>query len=206
MNQRTLANAAVPISSPLTAPDRVGASLAAKMYRPWPIDRTGTKFRAATNSVSGVIIAITSSSITVRCSGTASTFAISPVTTFTEGPKAITRSDLTFGEHVGIHLSPSSTPTAANINIQLAVLVGKVTAVNDNKITIDNREGVSRKIVVNALTTFAKSDVATSLSELSVGSAVSVQGWVDATLTHLDASSVMIDDPETLALLNAGFG
>jgi hypothetical protein len=53
------------------------------------------------------------------------------------------------------------------------------------------------------LTTFAKSDVARSLSEPSVGS---VRGWVDAPLTHLDAWSVPIDHPETLALLNEGFG
>ena len=205
MNQRTLAKAGVPTSSSPTAPDRVGALLAATLYRPWPIDRTASNVVAAMSKVSGVIIAITSSSITVRRNDAASTYAISPVTTFTEGPNAITHSDLTFGEHVGIHLSPSRTPTAANINIQEAVLTGKVMTVDDNKITIDNRKGVSGMIVVNALTTFAKSGVATSFSELNIGSVIRARGWVDATLSHLDASRVTIERPETPALPGAGF-
>jgi len=210
MNQRTLAKAAVPTSSPLTAPDRVGALLAATMYRPWSVDPTGTNAEVMTNTsangVSGVIVAITSSSITLRRRGFESTFAITPKTAFTDGPIAITLSDLTYGEHVGIQLSPSSASTAAHINIQLAVLVGRVIIVNDNKIIIDNQEGVSRTIVVNALTTFEKLDAATSLSELSVGSLVRARGTVDATLTHLDASSVEIEHLGAPALPNAGFG
>jgi hypothetical protein len=207
MNQRTLANAAVPTSSPSTAPDRVGALLAATMYRAWPRDRVvtngGVTTNAPANSVSGVVIAITSSSITVRRRGVTSTYAITPGTTFSEGPKAMTVADLTFGEHVGIHLLPSSAPTAAKINIEQAELAGKVTAVNDHKITIDNPKGVSRTIVVNALTTYARSEVTASLSELSIGSWISARGWLGATLEYLDAESVMIDGPE---IPNVGYG
>ena len=161
---------------------------------------------AMANDVSGVVIAITNSSITVRRRGAASTYAITPETTFTEDRKAITVSDLTFGEHVRIQVEPSCTPTAANINIQPAVLFGRVTALSGNKITIENEEPMSRRIVVNALTTFARSDVATSRSELSIGSLISARGWVDATLSHLDASSVTIDQPDGPALPNGGFG
>lgn len=193
MNQRTLEDVAIPTTSPLTTPDRIGTNLVATANTP-------------ANYVSGVIIAITSSSVTVRRRGAASTYAITPETTFTEDRKAITVSDLTFGEHVGIQAAPSRTPTAANINIQPAVLAGKVTALSDNKITIENEERVSRRIVVNALTTFARSDVATSLSELSIGSLISARGWFDATLSHLDASSVTIDQPDRHALPNGGFG
>jgi hypothetical protein len=207
MNQRTLANAAVPTSSPSTAPDRVGALLAATMYRAWPSDRVvtnvGVTTNAPANSVSGVVIAITSSSITVRRRGATSTYAITPGTTFSEGPKAITVADLTFGEHVGIHLLPSRTPTVAKINIQPAELTGKVTAVSDHKITIDNQEGVGRTIVVNALTTYARSDVTVSLSELSIGSWISARGWFGASLEYLDAESVMIDQP---GIPNVGYG
>jgi len=47
-----------------------------------------------------------------------------------------------------------------------------------------------------------ESDQATSLSELSIGSFISARGWVDATLSHLDASSVTIHQPDGPALAN----
>ncbi len=183
----------MPTPSPLTTPGRVRTNAEATANTP-------------ANWVTGVIIAITDSSVTVRRRGGANTYAINLATTFTEGPKAVTVSDLTFGEHVGIYVSPSGTPTAANINIQPAVLAGKVTAVCDNKITIENEEGASQTIVVNELTTFASSEVATHPSALSVGSLISAQGWVDATLSHLDAFSVTINPPDGPAPPNGGFG
>ncbi len=189
MNQRTQEDMAVPSPSSLSTPDRVGATPAAATDQPVPTDRVGTNVVATANvqanCVSGVIVAITSSSITVHRRGSLSTYAITPETTFTEGLEAITASDLTVGEHVGIQVAPSSPPSTTSINIQPAVPAGRVTAVYDNKITIHDEEGLSRTIVVNALTASAKSDVATSLSELSVGSSISARGWVDATPSHL---------------------
>lgn len=64
-------------------------------------------------------------------------------------------------------------PTATNINIQPAVLAGKAATVSGKKITIHDEDGLSRTILVNALTTIARSDVTTSLSELSVGCSIS---------------------------------
>ena len=188
MNQRTLKDAAVRT----TTADRIGTNLVA-MANP------------SVQGVDGVVIAITNSSITVRRRGAASTYAITPETTFTEDCKVITVSDVTFGEHVSIQVSPSLEPTAANVNIQPAVLVGKVTALSDNMITIENEERVSRRVAVYAQTTFAKADGVTSLSELNIGSLISARGWADATLSHLDASRVTIHQPDKLALPHGGF-
>ena len=73
MNQRTPEDVAVPTPSPLATPDRVGAIPKAAMYRPKPTDRIGAKAVATAdtpaNGVSGVNIAITSSSITARRRG-----------------------------------------------------------------------------------------------------------------------------------------
>ena len=77
MNQRTIEDVAVPTSSPLTMPDRIGTNVV-------------TTANAPANFVSGAIIATTSSSVTALRRGAASTYAITPETTFTEGPKPIT--------------------------------------------------------------------------------------------------------------------
>ncbi|MGC1419637.1 MAG: DUF5666 domain-containing protein [Acidimicrobiales bacterium] len=141
----------------------------------------------------GVITAVSSTSITVKdLDGTSSTYAITTATTFSEGPTTIDASALAIGQHVGIQLSSASSTTAVNIDVQLPVLFGTVTAVNGDTITISDPEGFARTIVVDSTTTYTKSSASATLSDVTVGSVISAQGTVDANLTSLDASSVEI--------------
>ncbi|MGA2295744.1 MAG: DUF5666 domain-containing protein [Acidimicrobiales bacterium] len=141
----------------------------------------------------GVITAVSSTSITVKdLDGTSSTYDITSATTFSEGPTTIDASTLAIGQRVGIQLSSASSTSAVNIDVQLPVLFGTVTAVSGDTITISDPEGFSRTIVVDSTTTYTKSSASATLSDVTVGSVISAQGTVDANLTSLDASSVEI--------------
>jgi hypothetical protein len=82
--------------------------------------------------------------------------------------------------------------SAVNVNIQLARLFGKVTAVSADTITIGDGQGFSRAIVVSSSTTYTSAGSASTLSAVTVGSIVGAQGAIDANGTTLDASSVTI--------------
>jgi hypothetical protein len=150
----------------------------------------------AGNFAGGTVTAVSDTSITVKdMSGTSTSYAITSATTFSEGPTTITESQLAVGQHVGIQLSSSSSTTAANIDVQLPVLFGTVTAVSGDTITISDPEGFNRTILVDSSTTFTKSGDSSTLSDVTVGSVISAQGSVDTNLTSLDASSVVIGAP-----------
>jgi hypothetical protein len=99
---------------------------------------------------------------------------------------------LAVGQHVGIQVSSTDATTAATIDVQLPVLVGTVTDVDGDTVTITDPEGFSRTIIVDSTTSYTKSSGTTSLSDVSVGSEISAEGTVDANGTSLDASSVHI--------------
>ena len=150
----------------------------------------------AGNFAGGLVTAVTDSSITVKdLSGTSTTYAITSATTFSEGPTTITASQLAVGQRVGIQLASSSSTTAANIDVQLPVLFGTVTAVSGDTIAISDPEGFSRTILVDSSTTYTKSGDSSSLDDVTVGSVISAEGTVDSNLTSLDATSVVIGAP-----------
>ena len=148
------------------------------------------------NFAGGVVTAVSSTSISVKDMDAAtSTYAITSSTTFSEGPTTVTASALALGQHVGIQLSASDDSTATSIDIQLPALFGTVTSVAGNSVVITDLEGFSRTIVVDSSTSYTKSGVTASLSDIVVGSGIIAEGTVDANLTSLDATSVVIGLP-----------
>jgi len=93
---------------------------------------------------------------------------------------------------VSIRTSSSTSTTATNIDVQLASIVGSVTAISGDTITVTDVQGFSRTIVVSSSTTYTKDNATSSLSAISVGTVISARGTVDANETSLDASSVTI--------------
>ena len=176
-----------------------GAGIASVTSSPTP--RNSTTSRSTTppnpaNFAGGTVTAVSSTSITVdEWSGTSNTYAITSATTFSEGPTTITASALAVGQHVGIQVSSTDATTATIIDIQLPVLVGTVTDVNGDTVTITDPEGFSRTIIVDSTTSYTKSSGTASLSDVSMGSEISAEGTVDANGTSLDASSVHIGVP-----------
>lgn len=148
------------------------------------------------NFAGGVVTAVSSTSISVKGMDAATrTYAITSSTTFSEGPTTVTASALALGQHVGIQLSASDDSTATGIDIQLPALFGTVTSVAGNSVVITDLEGFSRTIVVDSSTSYTKSGVTASLSDIDVGSGIIAEGTVDANLTSLDATSVVIGLP-----------
>jgi hypothetical protein len=123
------------------------------------------------------------------------TYAITSSTTFSEGPTTVTESALAVGQHVGIQLSTSDASTAANIDIQLPALFGTVSSVSGDTVVITDLEGFSRTIVVDSSTTYSKSGATASLSDIVVSGDIIAEGTVDANLTSLDATHVVIGVP-----------
>jgi len=96
---------------------------------------------------------------------------------------------------VGIQLSTGDASTAASIDIQLPALFGTVSSVSGDTVVITDLEGFSRTIVVDSSTTYTKSGATASLSDIVVGSNIIAEGTVDANLTSLDATHVVIGVP-----------
>jgi hypothetical protein len=150
----------------------------------------------------GYVTAVSSTSVTVeQWIGATTTYAITPTTTFTEGKSATTISSLVMGDRVNVKTASSDPTTAVSINIELAELFGKVTAVSGDNITIMGPQGFSRTIVVSSATTYTEGGAAGTLADVMVGSIILAQGTIDANQTSLDALSIAVgtsDHKETI--------
>jgi hypothetical protein len=144
----------------------------------------------------GTVTATATGSVTVnRLDGKTTTFTITPTTLITEGGSTLTPISLTVGDRVSVDVNSSAPTTALKINIELAALGGRVTAVVGDLITITTVQGFSREILVNDNTTYTQGGASAKLADVTVGSKVVAQGTVDPNLTTLDASSVKIVTP-----------
>ena len=144
----------------------------------------------------GLVTAVTAATVTVdRWDGKTTTYTITPTTTFTEGYQATTEASLVVGDRINIRLARRALTTALKINIELAELSGRVTAVVGNLITITGPQGFARNILVSAATTFREHGAAATLADVTVGSEVFSRGTIDVDLTTLDALLVTINAP-----------
>ncbi len=144
----------------------------------------------------GLVTAVTATTVTVdRWIGKTTTYTITPATTFTEGYQATTEASLVVGDRINIRLARRAPTTALKINIELAELSGKVTAVVGNLITIAGPQGFARDILVSAATTFREHGASATLADVTVGSEVFSRGTIDVNLTTLDALLVTINAP-----------
>ena len=73
-----------------------------------------------------------------------------------------------------------------------AVLVGKVTAISGDDITISDPQGFTRTILVSGATTYSQGGAGVQMDAVIVGSKIFAQGTVDANGTTLDALSIDI--------------
>jgi hypothetical protein len=141
----------------------------------------------------GLVTAVTATSVTVnRWDGKTTTYTLTPTTTFTEGHASTTATSLVVGDRINIRLARKAPTTALKINIELAELTGKVTAVVGNLITITGPQGFARTIIVSDATTYTQGGAPATLTDVTVGSAVFAEGTIDVNLTSLDALSIKI--------------
>ncbi len=141
----------------------------------------------------GAVTAVTPTSVTVTgWNGTSTTYTITTTTTFSEGSTTVLASALVVGDHVDIQVSSTAPTTATSIEIALARVSGKVTAVSGDDITVTDHHGNVSTIVVSTTTTYTNGGATAALTDVTVGVFVSAQGTIGATPTTLDATSVSI--------------
>ena len=141
----------------------------------------------------GVITALTSTSITVKDpSGTSTTYSYGSSTNVTKGRSSATGSDLSVGETVMLRLSSTDATTVTSIDIEPPTVMGRVTAVSGDTITVTGRDATTSTIVVSDSTTYAKDGSATGLASVTVGSMIFAQGTLAANGTTLDATTIGI--------------
>jgi hypothetical protein len=73
-----------------------------------------------------------------------------------------------------------------------AVLVGKVSAVSGDTITVTDPQGFTRAILVSGSTTYSQGGTSVTVAAVVVGSKIFAQGTVDTNGTTLDALSIDI--------------
>ncbi|MGC1419815.1 MAG: hypothetical protein WA786_06830 [Acidimicrobiales bacterium] len=141
----------------------------------------------------GAVTAVTPTSVTVTGrDGTSVIYTITTATTFTEGTTTVLAAALVVGDHVDIQVSSTAPTTATSIEIALARVSGKVTAVSGDDITVTDHHGNVSTIVVSPTTTYTKGGATAASTDVVVGVFVSAQGTIGATPATLDATSVSI--------------
>ncbi|MDE3064956.1 MAG: hypothetical protein KGJ36_04720, partial [Acidobacteriota bacterium] len=158
------------------------------------------RIRIGLTEVRGQVSAVSGNSITVTTHhGFSVSVLAGSTTTFTLGGAAATLADV----KVGAFLSATGVvDTSANVIDALKVriasttprawVVGKVTGVSGNTITVALRSGLSVSVVVSSSTTFSKGGSAATISDVTVGAYIEAVGTVDTTANALDATTVRI--------------
>jgi hypothetical protein len=142
---------------------------------------------------SGVVTAVTSSSVTIQGKGSAlTTYTFTPTTTFSEGSVSLSASSLVVGDRVGVEVDSSAPTTALKVDVSPSFEAGVVTAVSGSTITIKDFQGTAESIVVSSTTTYDQGHAAGTLADVIVGAKIFASGNIAADGTTLDAQKVFI--------------
>jgi preprotein translocase subunit YajC len=130
--------------------------------------------------VHGQVTAITGSTITLSqgLKGNEVTVTTSDATKYYIGGKQVSASTLQAGDTIGVAgvISDKTSVNAVAVFIQGPRVVGKVTAVNGNTITLQTKNGTTWTITVNNDTQYLKDGQPAALSDVQVGSQIAVVG------------------------------
>ena len=140
----------------------------------------------------GQVTAVSATSLTVQGEhGTPVVLSITPTTTFMIGSSTATASALAVGERVLVQVSPTAPNTATQITIALVKVEGLVSAVSPTSLTLSRGDGWTFTVAISPSTTFSSSATPVTLSAVTAGVRVEVQGIMAANNT-IDATNVNI--------------
>ncbi len=154
---------------------------------------TATQITIATpEAVHGQVTAVSATSLTVQGEhGTPVVLSITPTTTFMIGSSTATATALAVGERVLVQVSPTAPNTATQITIALVKVEGLVSAVSPTSLTLSRGDGWTFTVAISPSTTFSSSATPVTLSAVTAGVRVEVQGIMAANNT-IDATNVNI--------------
>jgi hypothetical protein len=128
------------------------------------------------------VSAVSGNTITAkRPDGSTQSITVNSSTVYTIAGTAAQLSDIKSG--LQIHATgtlSNGTLTATHIDAVLPHLGGKLTAISGSTLTVTDRAGTARKIVVSAGTTYQRSGAAISLSDLQVGNQIDAAGSLNS--------------------------
>jgi Domain of unknown function (DUF5666) len=132
------------------------------------------------------------------------TIAITSATTITKDGETIAAGDLAVGDQIRFRQSRASdgTFTITAIDVVQPRIVGTVTAVSADSITITGRDGASHTITTTSATTYRLGRAAASRSDVVVGSTILATGTT-GTGDSFTASSVIIKAPRVAGTVTA---
>ncbi|HVB51734.1 MAG TPA: DUF5666 domain-containing protein [Acidimicrobiales bacterium] len=149
-------------------------------------------------STSGVVTAVTSSSVTVQGKdGSLTTYTFTPTTTFSEGSVSLSASSLAVGNRVDVKVDSSAPTTALKVEIRPSFEAGVVTAISGNTITIKDFQGTTDSIVVSSATTYDQGHATGTLADVIVGAKIFASGNIASDGSTLDALRVIIAPVDT---------
>jgi DNA-directed RNA polymerase subunit E'/Rpb7 len=143
---------------------------------------------------SGSVTAFTTSSITLKDRhGNSTTYATTGTTTYFEGSTAGVYTDLAMGQQVKLDLTSTTPQTVTKVTICLVHVVGTVTGVVGNVITIADHSSITTVDVVPGTTTYTSGGAASTFAAVIDGAKISAVGLPGTTAGTLNANSVNID-------------
>jgi hypothetical protein len=159
---------------------------------------TITNLAVVLPQTAGTVTAVGSDTITITGrDGTSQTIHTTGTTSYHRGSSAANRSDVTVGSTivaVGERGSDGSL-TATTVTIVPARVIGTVSAVNGNTLTISRRDGTTLTVHVSSATTIAVAGVTNAtISDVKPGMVVAVEG-TQRSDGSLDASAVRGGQP-----------
>ena len=162
---------------------------------PSTLDATMIWIKAPCTHVSGVVTAVDTSGNTItveRHHGVPVPFTTTGTTTYFAGTSAVTSSAVVVGERVTLTLTSTAPQTVTNVLIHLEAVVGTVTAINANALTVAGRGGTTYTVNTGPSTTYAQGGSPSTFSAIAVGSSIAAVGLPDAAPSTLDATTVYI--------------
>jgi hypothetical protein len=148
----------------------------------------------------GTVTVLGTNSITLKGhDGTSTTYTTSPTgTTYFEGSTAGVVGDLKVGENVSLVLSTTTPQIVTKVTICLERVLGSVTTIVGNVITVDGFHGTTYAVtVVPGTTTYTSGGAASTFAAILVGSKISAVGLPGTTTDSLTANSVNIWAPKS---------
>jgi hypothetical protein len=142
------------------------------------------------------ITAINGSDLSLKTDdGWTRTITVISTTTITKGGATITVGDLAVGDQIGFaqDRATDGTYTVTAIRVVLPSVVGEVTAIDGNTITVTQPGGTTATIHVDGDTTYQVNGAAGALSDVKVGSFIGAEG-TQRTDGSLDAAAVRTGD------------
>jgi hypothetical protein len=142
------------------------------------------------------ITAINGSDLSLKTDdGWTRTITVASTTTITKGGTTITVGDLAVGDQIVFaqDRAADGTYTVTAIKVVLPTVVGEVTAIDGDTITVTQPGGTTATIHVDGSTTYKVNGAAGALSDVKVGSFIAAEG-TQRTDGSLDAAAVRTGD------------